>query len=86
MIISIIRKIIQVYALLTFVWALLSLADTPQNRWMVLLERIVEPAVRTGRSIAAKVLKGRRMPFDIGPLSGVLLTLLVLFVFNIIFS
>ena len=82
---SLIIKILKIYTLLTFINFLLSLSSMPQNRWTVLLERICEPAVKLGHSIAQKIFSNRRFNFDIRTLSGFVLMLCILFVINIIF-
>ncbi len=85
MIFDILLKILQVYTLIAFINCIVSFSSLAQNRWTVLLSRICEPACATGRSIAAKVLKNKQFSFDIGPLAGLLLLLLTLFVIQIIF-
>lgn len=85
MIFSILLKVLQIYTLIAFINCLVSFSSLTQNRWTVLLSRICEPACAAGRFIAAKMLKNKRFTFDIGPLAGLLLLLLTLFVINIIF-
>ena len=81
---TLILKILQVYALLLFVNFLFSLSTLNQNKWTVLLEKICRPAVNFGTSIADRLFKNRRFGFDIGPLAGLLLVLCIVLVIKII--
>ena len=82
---TIILKLVQIYTLLVFVRCLLGFADVRQNQWVVLLARLTEPAVRLGKSIVGKLFPNRRFSFDISPLSGLIVMLLILYILRIIF-
>ncbi len=78
-------QIIKIYTLLVFIRALLSFSDLPRYAWRDLLDRITEPPAILGRSIVRKLFPSRAFSFDIGPVSGLLVCLVIVYVLKILF-
>lgn len=86
MMINILLKALQVLSLLVIVKALLPYFVKAQNKWTVLLDRIVAPILQIGKKIATKVLDGRVLPFDVVPLVSLFVLWLAQFVIRILFT
>ena len=85
LIIELIRSLISLYTLVLLANFLVPLCTNVQKPWMVTLAKISEPAVKLGRTMAAKVLPARAYNVDRGALLGCGLCFLVSMVLGWLF-
>ena len=72
-IIQLVRTLLSLYALLLLVHFALPYITSTQRPWMAVLNRICEPGVRIGNTVAAKLFPERQFKLDLGPLCAVVL-------------
>lgn len=75
--VSVIRSLLSLYALLLLVHFALPYLTSSQQPWMTMLAKICEPGIRIGNLVASKVLPDRQMKIEVGPLAGAVLCYLI---------
>ncbi len=75
--VSVIRSLLSLYALLLLVHFALPYLTSSQQPWMTMLSKICEPGIRIGNLVASKVLPDRQMKIEVGPLAGAVLCYLI---------
>ena len=73
LVISIIRQLLSLYALLLLVDLVLPYVTTAQQPWMAVLARICEPAIQVGNQVAAKLIPERRTKVNVGVITAIVL-------------
>ena len=77
LVIKLFEFLLSLYTLVLLVNFLVPLCTNVQKPWMVTLAKVSEPAVKLGRTMAAKVLPAREYNVDMGALLGCGLCFLV---------
>lgn len=71
--ISLIRSLLSLYALLLLIHFALPYLTSSQQPWMTVLAKICEPGIRIGNQVASRVMPDRQMKIEVGPLAGAVL-------------
>lgn len=77
LVIKLFEFLLSLYTLVLLINFLVPLCTNVQKPWMVTLAKVSEPAVKLGRTMAAKVLPVREYNVDMGALLGCGLCFLV---------
>ena len=72
-IINLLRNLLSLYAVLLLIRFALPYVTSTQQAWMTALSKICEPGVRLGNRVAAKLLPERRVQWDLGNVTAVVL-------------
>ena len=84
-IISTIRFLLSVYALMQLVHFALPYVTGTQRPWMATLARLCEPGIRMGNRAAARLIPDRRFKIDVGPLAAALICYIARIILGIFF-
>ena len=85
MIISVIRFLLSVYAMMLLVHFALPYVSGAQRPWMATLSRLCEPGIQIGNRLAARLIPEKRFKIDVGPLAAAALCYVVRMVLGIFF-
>lgn len=73
--ISLIRKLLGIYAFILLLDFALPFLTDAQKPWMTWIHKISEPGIKAGNRVAARLFPDRRVKMDIGALAGIVLCL-----------
>ncbi len=85
-IISVIRFLLSIYALMQLVHFALPYVTSTQSPWMTTLAKLCEPGERIGNRAASRLIPDRRFKINVGPLAAAVICYIARMVLGIFFG